>query len=104
MTVEEFIAVILNMGILQVTNLKYYWSIDDTTNFPFFRSVFSRDRFFKIFGMLHVGDPDSTTKRDKIQPFLDRLCSVFENAYTPSQEIAVDESVVSFKGRGSVSI
>ena len=103
-TVEEmkgFIAVILNMGIVQLTNLKDYWSTDDTTNFPFFRSVFSRDRFFQIFGMLHVGDPDSITKRDKIQPFLDRLCSVFESAYTPSQAIAVDESVVSFKGRVS---
>ena len=103
-TVEEmkgFIGIILNMGIVQLTNLKDYWSTDDTTNFPFFRSVFSQDRFFQIFGMLHVGDPDSTTKRDKIQSFLDRLCSVFKNAYTPSQEIAVDESVVSFKGRVS---
>ena len=103
-TVDEmkgFLAVILNMGIVQLTNLEDYWSTDDTTNFPFFRSVFSRDRFFQIFGMLHVGDPDSTTKRDKIQPFLDRLCSVFESTFTPSQEIAVDESVVSFKGRVS---
>ena len=103
-TVEEmkgFIAVILNIGIVQLTNLKDYWSTDDTTNFPYFRSVLSRDRFFQIFGMLHVGAPDSTTKRDKIQPFLDRLCSVFENAYTPSQEIAVDKSVVSFKGQVS---
>ena len=95
---KGFIAVILNMGIVQLTNLKDYWSTDDTTNFPFFRSVFSRDRFFQTFGMLHVGDPDSTTKRDKIQPFLDRLCLVFENAYMPSQEIVVDESVASFRG------
>ena len=90
-TVDEmkgFLAVILNMGIVQLTNLKDYWSTDDTTNFPFFRSVFSDIR-------------NAATKRDKIQPFLDRLCSVFERTFTPSQEIAVDESVVSFKGRAS---
>ena len=36
-TAEEmkgFIAVVLNMGIVQLTNLKDYWSTDYTTNFP----------------------------------------------------------------------
>ena len=98
---KGFIAVILNMGIVQLANLKDYWSTDDTTNFPFFRSVFSRDRFLQIFGMFHVGDSDSGTKRGKIQPLLDRLCPVFESVYTPAQHIAIDESVISFKGRVS---
>jgi hypothetical protein len=47
---------------------------------------------------LYVGDPDSTTK---IQPFIDRLCTSFEAAHTPDRHIAVDESVISFKGRVS---
>ena len=48
-----------------------------------------------------MGDPDSTTKHGKIQPFLDGFCSVIEDSYIPSQEMAVNESVVSFKGRVS---
>ena len=48
--------------------------------------------------MLYVGDPDSSTKKEKIQPLLDRLCAKFEAAYTPDREVAVDESVISFKG------
>ena len=103
-TVEEmkgFIAVILNMGIVQLNNLKDYWSTDETTNFPFFRSLFRRDRFFQIIGMLYVGDPDSTNKRGKIQPLLDLLCPLFETSFTPSKQIAIDESVITFKGRVS---
>ena len=103
-TVEEmkgFVAVILNMGIIQLGNLKDYWCTSDTTDLPFFRSVFSRNRFFQIFGALHVGDMESPLKRDKIQPLLDRLVPAFQAAYTPSQRIAVDESVISFKGRVS---
>ncbi len=96
-----FVAVILNMGIIQLTNLKDYWSTSDTTDLPFFRSVFSRDRFFQIFGALYVGDPDSSVKRDKIQPLLDRLIPAFQAAFTPSQQIAIDESVITFKGRVS---
>ena len=68
---------------------------------PFFHSVFSRNCFFQIFGSLYVGDPDSTTKCGKIQPLLDHLCGSFAAAFTPSKQIAVDESVISFKGRVS---
>ena len=96
-----FIAVILNMGIIQLENLKDYWSTDDTTNLPFFRSVFSRDRFFQIFGALNVGEIDGTTKRGKIQPFLDQICPSFEAAFTPGQQISIDESVITFKSRVS---
>lgn len=60
---KGFIAVILNMGIIQMTDIKDYWSTDDTTNLPFFRSVFTRDRFLQIFGALHVGEIDSRETR-----------------------------------------
>ena len=43
-TVDEmkgFVATILNMGILQLSNLKDYWSTDDTCDVPFFRYAFA---------------------------------------------------------------
>ena len=92
---------ILNMGIIQLQDLKDYWSTHHTTNLSFFRSVFSGDRFLQIFGALYVGDPDSTTKKGKIQPLIDRLCAAFEAAHTPDRHVAIDESVISFKGRVS---
>ena len=98
---KGFIAVILNMGIIQLNNMKDYWATDSTTNFTYFRSVFSRKRFFQIFGMLHVGDINSNTKRAKIQPFLDILAPTFQSSYTPHKAIAVDESMITFKGRVS---
>ena len=45
--------------------------------------------------MLYVGDPDS--KRGKIQPLLDHLSPVLEAAFTPSKQIAINESV---QGKG----
>ena len=98
-SLKGFIAIILNMGIIQMTNLKDYWSTDETTILPFFHSVMSRDRFPQILGMLHVGDPHDTTRRGKIQPLLDRLCPLFEAMYTPEKQIAIDESVITLKGR-----
>ena len=51
--------------------------------------------------MLYVGDPDGTTKRSKIQPLLDRLCPVFEATFTADKQIAIDESIINYKGRVS---
>ena len=76
----KFIAVILNMGIIQLNDLKDYWSTDDSTNLPFFHLVFSCDCFFQIFGALHVRNLEGTTKQGEIQPFLHKICPSLEAA------------------------
>ena len=63
--------------------------------FHFSISVSSR-----FFGMLHVGEITSKGKR-KIEPFLDIIILIIQNRYNPDRQIAVDESVISFKGRVS---
>ena len=98
MSVEEmkaFIGAILNMGIIQLPNLKDYWAKNNTTNIPFFRSLFSGNRFFQNLGTLHAGDIDSTVCKQKIQPVLHILCPRFISAYIPDKHAAIDESVIS---------
>ena len=87
------------MGIIQLPNLKDYWARSSTTNIPLFHSVFSRNQFFQIFGTLHAGDIDSTVRWNKIQLFLALLCLLFESTYTPGQQVAIDESIILFRGR-----
>ena len=48
-----------------------------------------------------MGDISITTKCGKIQPFPDLICPVFEAVFTPSQQIAINESVITYKGRVS---
>ena len=49
--------------------------------------------------MLHAGEIDGSTKKGKIQPFLDLLLQTIRAVYKPRQHIAIDESVIAFKGR-----
>ena len=51
--------------------------------------------------MLHVGDIQSRHKQKKITPFIDLLSPIIKENYVLGQQIAVDESVISFKGRVS---
>ena len=42
----------------------------------------------------------TTTRRvDKIKPLLDRLLATFQSAFYPGCDVAVDETMVGFKGR-----
>ena len=51
--------------------------------------------------MLHVGEIDGTTRRSKIQPFLDMIYPLLKFFFIPSREIAVDEAMIAFQGRVS---
>ena len=94
--IKVFIGVIIQMGMAQLSDIKDYWSTHITLNFPFFRSVFSRDRFLQIFWMLHVGETHSTTKHSKIQPFLNLLIPLFQQHLNPARELSIDEAMIAF--------
>ena len=49
-----FIAIIINMGLIQLPNIEAYWSTSWTGEIPFFPRVMTRGRFLEIFWMLHV--------------------------------------------------
>ena len=95
---KAFVGLIIQMGLAHLSDIKDYWSTHVTLNFPFFRSVFSRDRFLQIFWMLHVGETPSHNKRSKIQPMIDLLVPLFQQHLNPSQELSIDEAMIAFRG------
>ena len=98
---KAFIGVVIQMGLVHLSDIKDYWSTHVTLNLESFRSVFSRDRFLQIFWMLHVGETPSVNRRSKIQPFLDLLIPLFQQHLNPSQELSIDEAMIAFRGRVS---
>jgi len=96
-----FLAVVINMGIINVPSLEDYWKTSWLAQIPFFSHMMSRDRFEIIFWILHVSHPQTTpVKRiHKISSFLDMLLTRFQSKYTPHQNLAIDESMLRFRGR-----
>ena len=94
---RAFFAIILNMRLIEAPTLEGYWTTAWESEIPFFRKVMSRDRFLQIFWMLHVGD--GPRRADKVQALMDTLLGNFQSAYYPSQNVAVDETMVGFRGR-----
>jgi hypothetical protein len=53
--VKAFVGLIINMDLIPLPDVKYYWSNERKTQIIFFGDVMSRDHFLQIFWMMHVG-------------------------------------------------
>ena len=65
-----------------------------------FSRVIPHDRFKLLFWVLHVNQSTRPLKRiNKAQLFVEKILSMFQSKYTPSRELAVDETMLKFRGR-----
>ena len=87
--------------------VRTYWSKKWPFHNNIFSDIMSGRRFELLMRYIHLNDTQKMPPRDniqydklyKIRPLYDLVVSAFKNAYIPNQNISVDESVISFKGR-----
>lgn len=100
-----FFATIMLMGLVGKNSLKKYWTNNPVIETPFFKVLFSQDRFLLLLRALHFSDNDMTTdKLCKIRNLLDPLKTIFKTTFYPFQNLCIDESLVLWKGRLSFKI
>ena len=94
------LAIILNMGLIEMPNLQDYWSTSWVTQVPFFSSLMTRERFQMLF-WIHVGHAVShpPARIDKVKTFLSPLLENFQESYKPSRQLSVDETMVGLRRR-----
>uniref|UniRef100_G1PPE5 PiggyBac transposable element derived 1 n=1 Tax=Myotis lucifugus TaxID=59463 RepID=G1PPE5_MYOLU len=98
---KAFTAVLLEMGITRKHTMCSYWS-ENSRNIPWFRRMFSRNRFQQILKYFHLIDnrlcfPPGHEKYDpcaKFQPLVEHANKVFKLHYKPHKELSIDESLV----------
>ena len=102
---KHFLGLTFLMGIIQKPNIQMYWSNDPLYSTPVFKQVMNRDRYLLILKFLHFNDnmPGRTEpnpdKLFKIRPLVDHLFEKFQEIYTPSKNVCIDESLLLWKGR-----
>ena len=99
---KGFLAAVMNMGIIKLPDLESYWKTSWISEIPFFRKLMPRNRFQEIFWMLHVSHPDPSLpakKIDKVKQLLQLLVPKFREHYYPSKKLAIDETMIGFRGR-----
>ena len=94
---KVFFSAVINMGIIKLPDIESYWKTLWISEVPFFRVLMPRDRFQEIFWMLHVShsNPSLPAKKiDKIKQLLQLLIPKFREHYYPSENLAIDETVM----------
>lgn len=102
---KAFMAVLLNMGIKKQPTIYSYWWTSSSQYIPWFSRMFTRNRFQAILRFLHMVDTVPLAKPGqpnydacaRFQPLIDHVNRVFKFHFTPDQNLAIDESIISSK-------
>ena len=103
---RTFFGLIIAMGLIVVDDLQEYWSSHPVCDLPFFRSVMKRDRFLIILCFLHLSNNEQQLDSGspnydpifKIRSFVDSLTANLKRVYVPGAHIAIDESMIAWRG------
>lgn len=102
-----FLGLVLLMGIIRKPTVASYWTRDVLYDTPLFRAVLSRNRFQTLQKFFHFNDSSNEPDRNdptrdrlyKVRPVIDHMFEQFQTVYQPEKDIAVDESLLMWKGR-----
>ena len=103
----KFFGLLFLTGLVKKPQIAQYWSTDPLYTTPLFGKIMTRNRFQLLLSMLHYNDNSQAPRttdpnRDrlyKIRPVLDHLFERFQAVYGLSRDIAIDESLLLWKGR-----
>jgi hypothetical protein len=97
--VRKLIAVLIYMGMDSIGDTRLYWAAP--FNIPFVTKLFTRDRFTTLLSHLHLTSAEEGRgdKLAKVRWLLDYVTGRCLSLYSPSENLAVDEAMIPFKGR-----
>lgn len=107
---SAFLGINLLIGIKRMPSYKDYWSSSPDLHDSYISSLMSQKRFGWLLGHFHINDNSLMANRNspdfdrlyKVRPVLDHLGKAFAKSLLPSEVLALDESMIKFKGRSTL--
>ena len=94
----RFLGIIIEMGLVQMPKLDYYWSNSQLYGSEIIRSAIARDRFELLLKFLHFSDNDKYHSNQdrliKLKPLFDLLKARFSPVYIPGAVVTIDETMI----------
>ncbi|CAF1139447.1 unnamed protein product [Rotaria magnacalcarata] len=99
----KFLGIIIEMGLVQMPKVDYYWSKSKLFGSEVIQNTMSRDRFELLLKFYHFSNnQEQHADQDrlfKLKSLLDLLKVRFKSAYIPGAIISIDETMIPWKGR-----
>ncbi|KAL4103566.1 hypothetical protein QTP88_018927 [Uroleucon formosanum] len=100
--IEHFLGLLLWMGLVKMPSLSDYWNRAECYQNNVASKTMSRNKFELILRFWHFENNNSANKTDrlyKIRKLLNMANDRFKNVHQPGEIIAVDESMIPYRGR-----
>ena len=100
--IKKFLAIVLCMGIVKQPTIYSYWSKDSFYKNNFVPEIMSRNRFQLLLRFVHFADNQGEALDDrlsKVRKLLEILEKNFTKCRRPGETIAIDETMVPWRGR-----
>ena len=105
---KKIVAIVIHMGMIRKRSIREYGATNPYLATPIFHSsvintiAFGISNPFTIIRFLRFADCGNLVPNDRLQrirPFVDKVRDLCQQKYIPSRNVAVDESLMLFKGR-----
>ena len=103
---KRFLEILFTMGLVKKACIDDYWSTDPVIATPIFNSTMPQDRFELLLLFWHFIDNECAVDGDllsKLRKICNALLERFQALYIPGKEISIDESMVLWRGRLTLS-
>ncbi|XP_022160088.1 piggyBac transposable element-derived protein 4-like [Myzus persicae] len=100
--IKKFFGLMIWMELVQMPTLEDYWSISIRYKNNVAQNTMSRNRFELILRFLHFSDNGKAPNDDriyKVRDLINKLIENFQKILEPEEYLAVDETMVPFRGR-----
>lgn len=99
--IKIYFALCIIMAQVKKPKIQMNWSKRAIIETPICRKSMSLRRFLQITRFLHFANNDVTDNRDKLRKVRNYFNEKFKDVYVMEENIAIDESLMKFKGRMS---
>ncbi|CAK9832798.1 PiggyBac transposable element-derived protein 4 [Anthophora retusa] len=99
---KVFIAILLIMGIIQMSDIRLYWYEKKMCGNERIKNVMKRNSFLAILKCIHFCDNTTSETEDplnKISKIVTEIISTFKNTLKPGKTVVIDESMIPWRGR-----
>ena len=105
--IRAYLGLRVAMAMCSKPSINDYWSESWLTSTPSFGKVMSKTRFKLLNSFLHFNDNTLRLDRNdpgydplfKLRPVLHEVLPAWKDSYTPGKNVAIDESMISYRGR-----
>ena len=100
--IMKFLGLVCYVGLVKYPKISDYWTKKKIYKNAVVPKIMARNRFQQLLRFIHFADNEIADHQDrlyKLRPLVERLCKNFSGLQIPDEMLAIDKTMIKFRGR-----